>query len=46
MGIEPIGPFDFVPGVPEATQPVSANVTTPAGDVTVVAHLFKARATG
>jgi hypothetical protein len=30
-----------VPGVAEATRPVSANVMTPAGDVTAVAHLFE-----
>lgn len=41
VGVERIGPFDFVPGVPEATRPVSANVTTPSGDVTAVAHLFE-----
>lgn len=36
-----IGPFDSVSSVPEATLPISANLTTPAGEVTSVAHLYE-----
>ncbi|MBX7192966.1 MAG: hypothetical protein K1X94_12950 [Sandaracinaceae bacterium] len=41
MGLERIGPFDFVPAVPEASRPVSGNLTTGAGPVTAVAHLWE-----
>ncbi len=41
LGAERIGPFGFVDGVPMATLPVSGNVTTSAGPVTAVAHLYE-----
>jgi hypothetical protein len=41
FGCERIGPFEFVGGVNEATLPVSANLTTPSGAVTAVAHLYE-----
>jgi hypothetical protein len=41
LGAERIGPFRYAVGVEPATLPVSANLTTPAGDVTAVAHLYE-----
>lgn len=41
MGVERVGPFALVDGVPPATLPVSANVTTPTGAVTGLVHLYE-----
>ena len=40
MGVPRLGPFDFVSGVPVAPEPVVANLATPTGPVTAVAHLY------